>query len=375
MHVLIFIHSLSAGGAERVTANLANHWAAKNCKITIVTMTGRERDFFELHPDVRRIALRADAVSAGALSAIRHNLHRVRVLRQVLKQEKPDVALGMMNGASSLLAIAAAGTGIPAIGSERTYPPEFPVGRVWAWLRRRTYPHLAAVVAQTEKSAQWLQARAGVRKVAVIPNPVFYPLPLQEPRVQPVQATASTPGCNILLAAGRLGPEKGFDRLLAAFAELAPRFPDWCLAIVGEGNCRSKLEKQVSGFALEDRVFLPGTVGNIGEWYEAADLYVMTSRFEGFPNTLVEALAHGLPAVSVDCDTGPRDILRHEIDGLLVPQDDHAALVEALAKVMGDEHLRHRYAASAIEARERFAMERIGKMWVELFSLYLEKNS
>ncbi|WP_456473461.1 glycosyltransferase family 4 protein [Desulfolithobacter sp.] len=375
MHLLLFIHSLSAGGAERVTANLANYWAGKSWKITVVTMTGRERDFYELHPTIRRIALRADADSPNMFAAIWHNFHRVRALRQVLKREKPDVALGMMSAASSLLSIAATGTGIPAIGSERTYPPEFPVGRVWAWLRRRTYPRLSAVVAQTEKSAQWLRIQAGAHRVPVIPNPVFYPLLPQEPRVMPLQITGSAPGDNMLLAAGRLGPEKGFDRLLNAFAELAPRFPDWCLAIVGEGKCRTELEKQAAERALEDRVFLPGTVGNIGDWYDAADLYVMTSRFEGFPNTLVEALAHGLPAVSVDCDTGPRDILRHDIDGLLVPQNDHAALVDTLAKVMGDENLRHRYAESAIEARERFSMERIDRMWGELFANVIKISS
>ena len=368
MHVLIFIHSLSAGGAERVTANLANYWAGKNWKITIVTMTGIERDFYELHPAVRRIALRADADSTSTLAAIRHNFHRVRTLRQVLKQEQPDVALAMMSAASSLLSIAATGTGIPAIGSERIHPPEFPVGRVWSWLRRQTYPRLAAVVAQTGESAQWLRTHAGARRVTVIPNPVSYPLVRQEPVIKPEQVMGATRGGNMLLAVGRLEPQKGFDRLLAAFAELAPRFPDWSLAIVGEGNCRSELERQVSELTLENRVFLPGTVGNIGEWYEAVDLYVMTSRFEGFPNTLAEALAHGLPAVSVDCDTGPRDILRHEIDGLLVPRDDHAALVENLARVMGDERLRHRYAARAAEARERFAVDRISRMWMDLFT-------
>ena len=158
------------------------------------------------------------------------------------------------------------------------------------------------------------------------------------------------------------------NRLLSAFAELSSRFPDWNLAIVGEGRSRRELENQVAKLGLEKRAFLIGAVGNIADWYEQADLYVLTSRFEGFPNALAEALAYGLPAVSVDCETGPRDILRHEVDGLLVPEGDQQALIESLQRLMADQDLRHLYSARAIEARDRFALERTAAMWDELFT-------
>lgn len=308
MKLLIFIHSLSAGGTERVTTNLANYWVEMGWAITIVTMTGREWDFYELHPDIRRIALRVDADSTNTLAAIRHNLRRVRALRAVLKQEKPDVAVGMMDTANCLLSMAATGTSIPTIGSERIHPPKLSIGRVWSWLRRRTYPCFAAVVAQTEESAQWLRKQTRVHRVPVIPNPVIYPLNSCEPRVRLEQVNDTGVSGYSLLAVGRLTPQKGFDRLLLAFTELSFLFPDWSLTILGEGACRNELESQVIDLGLEKRVFLPGVVGNVGEWYEVADLYVMTSLFEGFPNTLAEALAHGLPAVSVDCETADHAI-------------------------------------------------------------------
>ena len=127
------------------------------------------------------------------------------------------------------------------------------------------------------------------------------------------------PGRKVLLAVGRLEVEKGFDWLIDAFSALATKYPEWDLVILGEGSLRATLEKQVQTSGLARRVFLPGRVGNVGDWYERANLYVMSSRFEGFGNTLGEAMAYGLPAVSFDCETGPRNIIRHETDGLLVP--------------------------------------------------------
>ncbi|WP_206081117.1 glycosyltransferase family 4 protein [Marinobacter orientalis] len=361
MRLVILVHSLSSGGAERVTSALANYWARQGWSITIVTIAGQEQDFYSLDAGVQRVAMGLDHPSASVWHALLHNFRRVRDLRALIRREQPDVVLGMMSTASILVALAARKTGVPVIGSERVHPPALPLGRVWERMRRFAYPRLQAVVAQTEQSAQWIRDHAGARNVQVIPNPVIYPLESQEPRVTPPRAERS------LLAVGRLAPQKGYERLLAAFSELAPDFPEWQLHIVGDGVCRNELEERVLSFGLTDRIRLPGAVGNVADWYRSADLFVMTSRFEGFPNTLAEALSYGLPAVSVDCDTGPRDIIRHEVDGILVPRDDHRALVDALACLMADEGLRKQYGQRATEAAQRFAPERVADMWENLF--------
>src|SRR5680860_543767 len=169
----------------------------------------------------------------------------------------------------------------------------------------------------------------------VIANPVVYPLPDGRPAVSP--AALLDGSRQVLLAVGRLGTEKGFHDLLDAFASLAARFPQWDLVILGEGEERGNLEAQRHALGLDRRVYLPGRVGNLGDWYHRADLYAMSSRVEGFQNTLLEALAHGLPVVSMDCDTGPRDIVRHETDGLLVdPQSGAGGLIQALSTLMDD---------------------------------------
>jgi glycosyltransferase involved in cell wall biosynthesis len=374
MRLLFFINSLSGGGAERVTANLANHWAAKGWPITIVTLAPRSLDFYELHPAVERIALELAGESRNVLAGLWKNLHRVQALRQVLRQVQPDIALAAMSTANVILALATRGlANACAIGSERTHPPQMPVGGQWGALRRSTYGRLAAVVALTKESADWLRMHTPAKRITVIPNVALWPLAVQAPRLIP-EANYVTDR-HVLLAVGRLAKEKGFDWLIEAFRALAQKYYDWILVILGEGPERRALETHVQAAGLGGRVFMPGRAGNVGEWYERADLYVMSSRFEGFPNTLAEAMAHGLPAVSFDCDTGPRDIIRPEVDGLLVPPGNVDALTAALDRVMGDAALRVQFSTRAIEARERFSMRKIAGMWEKLFVAVLSDSA
>ena len=366
MNILIFISSLSSGGAERVAANLANHWAGKGWTITMVTLAPLQIDFYELNPAIQRITLNQIHRSSHALCATWNNLRRIRVLRQVLRQVRPDIALSLMSTANVLLALAAWNLPIYTIGSEHTYPPNFPLTMVWEKLRRYLYRRLAAVIALTDESAVWLRTCTYAKQISVIHNAVHWPLPGHMPYLDP--AMFGIKGHQRLLAVGRLDWEKGFDCLITAFSTLAARYPDWDLLIVGEGPLRPVLQAQIDATNLQQRVFMPGRAGNIGQWYASADLYVMSSRFEGFPNTLTEALTYGLPVVSFDCKTGPRDIIRHEVDGLLVPAGHITALTEALDRFMGDTDLRQRFSERAIEARERFSMDSVSQKWELLFN-------
>lgn len=366
MRIFFIIPSLCNGGAERVTANLANHWAAKGWGVTIITFAQRHLDFYEIHPSITRIELNLADLGGNVPAFIWKNLRRVRALRQLLRENQPDIALSMMTEANVLLALSAWGMPkVCAIGSEHTFPPQNPLGKLRETLRRYTYGQLAAVVALTQECTAWLEAHTNARYVPVIPNAVPWPMPEHTPRIDPVAVCSSER--KLLLAVGRLNAEKNCGVLLDVFSHLALNHPEWDLVFIGEGPERAALEAKVQAAGLEGRVFLPGRAGNVGAWYERADIYVMTSRFEGFPNSLAEAMAHGMPAVSFDCDTGPRDIIRHEVDGLLIPPGDANGLNAALNRLMGAELLRKQYAARAVEVRERFSMERITGMWEKLF--------
>ncbi len=364
--MLFFISSLSSGGAERVTANLANYWAEKGWEVTVATLSDGTNDFYELSPSVQRKRLGLLQESANTVFGLINNLRRVFALRRVLHQTKPQVALAMMDKANILLSLAA--LGLPntvALGSEHIHPPQMPLSRLWEVLRSYCYGHLAAVTALTIESQDWLLKSTNVKKVAVIPNAVPWPLPTQAPLLMPQDVIP--PGRQLLLAVGRLSEQKGFDLLIDAFGQISAQHAKWHLVILGEGPLRTALLTQIRQAGLEDRITLAGRAGNVGDWYQTADLYVVSSRFEGFGNTLAEALAYGVPAVSFDCDTGPRDIIRHQLDGLLVPNGDVEALAKSLGQLMSDKNLRQEFSVTAIEARERFSMKKITGMWETLF--------
>lgn len=361
--VLLFIHSLHGGGAERVAVDLSAHWARAGRDVMVVTQAGKEDDAYALDPRVSRAVLNTVG-EGGGLRGIWSNVRRVRALRRVMREFRPDIVLGMMTTASVLAVIAGAGLGCRVIATEHTHPPSQAMSGFWQRLRRWTYPKAARVVALTSGTAAWIETHVPGSRLAVIPNPVHWPLPQAEPRKHP----EPRPGRRRLLAVGRLHQDKGFDLLIQAFERLAPAHPDWDLVILGEGGERAALEAQLRQSGMQGRVWMPGRVGNVGDWYASADLYVLTSRFEGLSNTLLESMASGLAAVCFDCDTGPREVVRDGVDGVLVrPNGDVPALCAALDAVMGDDAMRARMAAAATDVRDRFSANRVLARWEELF--------
>jgi glycosyltransferase involved in cell wall biosynthesis len=204
-------------------------------------------------------------------------------------------------------------------------------------------------------------------RLTVIPNAVRWPLESTEPVVEPPRRN----GRYRVLAVGRLHPHKGFDILIRAFQEIAAHFPEWDLIILGEGDSRADLQGQIDAAGLGERISMPGRVGNVADWYMQSDLYVLSSRVEGLSNTLLEAMASGLAPVAFDCETGPREIVRNGIDGVLVsPAGDSEALAAHLSDMMAHPEQREAYARRAVDVRDRFSTARIMALWGYLFEVH-----
>lgn len=364
LRILVFIHSLHGGGAERVAADLSAHWVQAGRAVMVVTQADDSDDVYTLHPNVQRRSLKTAGLSGGGIKGVLSNIRRVRALRALIRSFKPDIVLGMMTTASVLAVLAARGLPCKVIATEHTHPPSQSLSGMWLRLRRYTYPRAARVVALTQGTADWLADHVPGSRLAVIPNPVHWPLPRSEPFLD----APSDVSRHYLLGVGRLHRDKGFDVLIDAYSQIAERFPNWDLVLLGEGTERAALTAQIDQAGLSDRVHMPGRAGNVGDWYDAAEVYVLSSRFEGLSNTLLEAMASGLVPVSFDCETGPREIVREGVDGVLVrPDGSPAAMADAIARIIDDGALRVALAARAVEVRERFSSGRILGLWQDEF--------
>jgi glycosyltransferase involved in cell wall biosynthesis len=293
-------------------------------------------------------------------------LARLHALRRLIRKKNPDVTLSFLTNVNVAALIASYGLECRVIVSERSYPPLNRVGWPLDWLRLKMYPLAFRVVMLTSKGVNWLESRIPSARGVVIPNPVAFPLPDSEPWLLPASHVPAEH--SLLLAVGMLYAGKQFDQLLAAFSMLVKKYPKWDLVILGEGPERRALEGQIDRLNLQGKAHLPGRSGNLSDWYIRAELYVMSSRFEGFPNSLLEAMAHGRAAVSYDCDTGPRDIIRHGIDGLLVaPVGDVPSLARALDRLMGNTAERIQMGERASEVLERYSIQNVLAIWDKVF--------
>ena len=349
--IALVIGSLQGGGAERVAGILAQGWRGRGHAVDLVTLEpGDAVPAYGLDPGLRVLRLDGTGPARNRLQALARELTNVRKLGLALRELRPDVVVSFLDQTNVLTLLACLGTGLPVVAAERSHPGHQPLGRAWRLLRRIVYPLAAALVVQTPEIGRW--CRRFNANIRVIPNPVL-----------PAPASVQEPG-PLILAAGRLSPEKGFDILIRAFSLLAGKHPQWSLRILGEGPQRGDLEALVQSLGLRGRVFLPGWVPDLERHWGQAQAFVLCSRWEGFPNALCEAMAAGLACVAADCPGGgPAAIIRQEVDGLLTPPNDPQALAGAQDWLLSDRELRARLGVRAREVVERFSRDRVLDLW------------
>ena len=362
--ILFVIYSLPSGGAERVMSVMANYWAERKWDIKLLTIENRAGDFYELNPAIDRINLELGEDAHSFLDGIKNNYHHIKAIRKVYKQHQPDCIISFMDTTNILAILAATGINIPVIVSERINPNAFSIGTAWNKLRSWVYPHTSSLVVQTDDIADWGRKFIDPAKVDIIPNPVW----INDSDLEADSNTLDLPmlindDTFLIFAMGRLNHQKGFDTLIKAFKQSNLVNQNSHLIILGEGELRFELEQLISEQELEQNVHLPGRVAKPHPLIKNADIFVLSSRYEGFPNVLVEAMAIGCAVISTDCPSGPSVIIEDEVNGLLVPVDDVNLLADKLKDLFKDSAKREILSRNAIKVRETYSIESVMGQW------------
>jgi GalNAc-alpha-(1->4)-GalNAc-alpha-(1->3)-diNAcBac-PP-undecaprenol alpha-1,4-N-acetyl-D-galactosaminyltransferase len=355
MRLTLVIYCLSGGGAERVMSIMSNYWAEKGLPITILTFVDSTvPPSYDLDDRIHQIPLGIAGNSANKIIGVWNNWKCIQTLRRAISESKPDAVVSFQEITNAISLLGTIGLNIPVVVSERNEPGK-DHGIIWEQLRQWTNHLASRIVIQTDRAKIHVSPKLE-KRVRIIPNPVLFPTTGKYISGKKLSKPA-------LIAMGRLEPQKGFDVLLKAFAQLKDLYPEWTLTILGEGRLRSELEVLRDQLGLVNRVNLPGRVKNPYELLSQADIFVMPSRYEGFPNALCEAMACGIAVISTDCPCGPREIIRDSVDGILVLNEDVSALALGMKRLMDDEKERQSLAIRAPEVIERFSLDKVMAMW------------
>lgn len=359
MHIAFVVYSFSTGGAQTVISTMANY-LTKNYDVSIITFTASQpSEYYKLSKEINFIPLGIDKESSNPLSAVLNNVYRILYLRKVFLQSQADLIISFLDKPNIITLLSTINTSIPVIVSQRSDPRYNNIGKAWKILRKHTYSKLTkCIVLQTDKYIDFFPTKVH-KKISIIPNPVLPPTyhTLKKPDI-------FTNKYFSIVSVGRLEYPKGHDILVKAFSSISKIFPSWNLIILGEGEMRSSLEHMINHLKLNEKVFLPGEVNNIYDYLKHADIFVLPSRREGFPNALCEAMACGLPVVAFDCPSGPSDIIDNHINGILVSQTESSlALSTVLEDLMSDGNKRKLLAQNSAEIIERFSLDKVMSQW------------
>ena len=355
--ITLVISSLGRGGAERVAVDLCRFLAESGRDVSVLTLSGDDPDAYDLPASVHRSRMEIRRAARSALQSIKFTLDHLSEMRRAILSLEPDVVLSFIEQTNIRTTACLAGSGIPVIVSERIHPGHHPLPRSWSLLRRMLYRFAAAVIVQNEDVARWFRKSVATRRLLIIPNAVR-----DRSFLGDTGARVEQP---VILGIGRLARQKGFDLLLRAFASTGLADKGWRVVILGEGEDRKALAQLSDDLGVSGSVELPGHVTGVAGWIARSGIFALPSRYEGFPNALLEAMQLGTASVSFDCPSGPRDLIEHGVNGLLVQAEDVVALADALGQLALDPPLRVRLGREAAKVSETFAADRVYRLWTE----------
>ena len=347
MKILFIISSLNSGGAERVVSLLANYFI-KNHQVTIATFSNNE-PFYTLDKNIIHKKLDLLKNSTTTFDKIKNIFYRIKSLKMFFKQENPDIVISFMTHTNILSIIASKLNNQKIIISERI-AYDFYNSNILNLIRKCIYPFANTLITQTKADKENYKF---LNNVEVIYNPISF-------------IDCDIKKENIILAVGRLDKQKGFDTLIDIFNQIDT---NWQLIIAGDGKEKVNLEKLI----YKNNIKLIGNQKDIFKWYEKSSIFVLSSKKEGFPNVLLEAMSCGCAVVSFDCPYGPSEIIEHNKNGLLVENQNKEELKKAIELLIKNKSLRDKLSKEAIKVKEKYSIEKIAKEWENIINKVIAK--
>jgi len=351
MKILFVTHGLGPGGAERVLSQIANYFSEMNYEVSIIIFNEfeKEKSFYPLNSAIKIIKINNYKKNIVLYSKIRSLINIVFSLKEVFQKEEPDIIISFITLTNIFSTIAATMARKKIILSEHTNYKRNSKD-ILGFFRYIIYPFANAVVVLTNHDrAEY----SFVKNVYTIHNPL-----LLENKYLNIKRE------KIILGVGRLIHLKGFDLLIKAFYKLKTK--DWKLVIVGEGPERNKLESLINNLGLNEYVSLAGLTTDVEKYYKKASIFVLSSRTEGFPGALCEAMGYGCASIAFNCHTGPSDIINNKVNGVLVEPENEEQLSCEIQNLIDNREYRKILSSNSKKILDQLDITKITKKWLTI---------
>ena len=356
MKIMFLCNSLRKGGAERVISNLTEN-LIKNNEVMIVMIENTDIEYTinknVIINSIDKIRLNNKIKSNSKI--IKH-LKRLIILNKLKKTYKPDVVLSFMEYPNQLLLFSNIFYKTKTIISVRNDPKILFNTTIKRIIMKCLYPKSDGIVLQTNEAKEFFPNNIK-KKCKIIVNPI-------NPDFVGIRKERKT--TNTIVSVGRLSEQKNHKLLIKAFSMISNDFPQYRLVIYGEGKLRKELEEEIIKLNLNNKVFLPGNVDNIIEKIYNVKIFVLSSYYEGMPNSLMEAMSLGIPCISTDCPCGgPKYLIDNRINGILVRNDNVEELANAIKELLSSEELCNSISLEAKKIGQKLNPDKINKEWKE----------
>ena len=360
MKITLVISKMSnSGGTERVMSVFSNELIKRGHKVTIITVSDDKPDsFYTLEPEIKLIKFNILGRFKNPILKLLYSPIAILKIRKAILQSKPDMVISYVDILNVMTIFSLTGTNIPVIATEHFSPGIRKIGSIWEYFRVKTYKSAKAITVLTPEDRDYFPAQLK-DIIHVMPNPVSKPHNIK---------TDYSELKYELIAVGRLVKDKGFDILIKAFSIIEKDFPNLKLNIYGSGTEFNNLCDMIDSLDLENRIFINDPVSNIIDKIISADIFIHPARLEPFGMVIVEAMSAGVPVIATDCPNGPKNIITHMTDGILVKNESVEEIADSIKLLLTDEGLRKKLGENAKKITEKLSMEIFIKKWEELLS-------